>query len=563
MLLIILTSISVSAININYSLYNASVAWTFNNTLVPVFGSGTLTNGNSVVLTRASYNSLYDGGTSAGTFPTTTSRLYSTAGAISTTYTSFYLSVWVNSTNANTTDTRYIFVQDQSSPGGRIYIRWKTDGTTDFLSEGGGVNEDVGNANSSNDGTWKHWIFTAKNGGNQTIYKNGRQINSTVMANNFGSTRIDDMGLPGLVPGWADVPTQGIYIDEAILGYQYIDATQALALYQAYTPYSLTYSNNLTSGTTVSTNVTHSLLWNSSLGLSNYIFSWCNNTYLNVTIAKTPVLYNFTKTSTMNATGNITGGNTSWVSSFARGVGASPYLLTTINRTDGLWYNYTSIASNANPWIRIEANITFNTDYTIMNVSINNASKFLSAGSEVGTCYIANYTGAVWESFAVLTTTPTYFSVQYTNNKTIYDHINKTTGKVSIQCIGALFDATESVRVDYFEVKTSSNTTANNPSCTEPNAVLTNDTSVSFGGLTNFSNTSKLITSTIGATVKWCYYATDLGGNINSTSCVNPFSYITTATVAPTVTLNATNTLSIYGDSILYGYNTGNIIFKS
>jgi len=56
---------------------------------------------------------------------------------------------------------------------------------------------------------------------------------------------------------------------------------------------------------------------------------------------------------------------------------------------------------------------------------------------------------------------------------------------------------------------------------------LKNDTAVAFDGGT-WSNVTKTVNSTTGATIKWCYYANDTSNNWNGSSCVSPFSYLTT-----------------------------------
>jgi parallel beta-helix repeat protein len=58
---------------------------------------------------------------------------------------------------------------------------------------------------------------------------------------------------------------------------------------------------------------------------------------------------------------------------------------------------------------------------------------------------------------------------------------------------------------------------------------LVNDTWVSITGTGNWSNVTKVINSTIGCTIRWCVYANDTSNNWNGTSCLQPFSYITTS----------------------------------
>ena len=63
--------------------------------------------------------------------------------------------------------------------------------------------------------------------------------------------------------------------------------------------------------------------------------------------------------------------------------------------------------------------------------------------------------------------------------------------------------------------------------CSVSEAEFVNDTSVAFGAGT-WSNTTKTVNSTVGSEIKWCYYANDTADNWNGSSCINPFSYITT-----------------------------------
>ena len=60
------------------------------------------------------------------------------------------------------------------------------------------------------------------------------------------------------------------------------------------------------------------------------------------------------------------------------------------------------------------------------------------------------------------------------------------------------------------------------------NYELKNDTWVPMTGATNWSNITKIINETEGATIKWCVYANDTSDNWNGTSCLDPFSYVTT-----------------------------------
>lgn len=64
--------------------------------------------------------------------------------------------------------------------------------------------------------------------------------------------------------------------------------------------------------------------------------------------------------------------------------------------------------------------------------------------------------------------------------------------------------------------------------------LFVNDSLVSFSGPINWSNVTKYVNETTGTTIRWCVYANDTSGNMNSSSCDNPFSY---ATQNSTITL--------------------------
>jgi PGF-pre-PGF domain-containing protein len=55
-----------------------------------------------------------------------------------------------------------------------------------------------------------------------------------------------------------------------------------------------------------------------------------------------------------------------------------------------------------------------------------------------------------------------------------------------------------------------------------------NITNVSLSGNSAWTNFTVVINNTVGCTIRWCVYASDTSGNWNATSCLNPFSYITT-----------------------------------
>jgi len=65
--------------------------------------------------------------------------------------------------------------------------------------------------------------------------------------------------------------------------------------------------------------------------------------------------------------------------------------------------------------------------------------------------------------------------------------------------------------------------------------IFVNDSWIAFSSNPDWSNVTKTVNSTVGATIRWCVYANDTSNNWNSTSCVSPFSYVTTSAGAPDI----------------------------
>jgi hypothetical protein len=76
---------------------------------------------------------------------------------------------------------------------------------------------------------------------------------------------------------------------------------------------------------------------------------------------------------------------------------------------------------------------------------------------------------------------------------------------------------------------------------TSTNLGWVNDTWIAMTGTGNWSNVTKVVNSTTGATIAWCVYANDTSNNWNGTSCSSPFTYITIDNIIPTFSLNSTN----------------------
>jgi hypothetical protein len=69
---------------------------------------------------------------------------------------------------------------------------------------------------------------------------------------------------------------------------------------------------------------------------------------------------------------------------------------------------------------------------------------------------------------------------------------------------------------------------------------------------TQWSNVTKTVNSTVGALVQWCVYANDTSNNWNGTSCQNPFSYVTTDTTPPIITVQSPVNNTVYPNNTIW-----------
>lgn len=296
----------------------------------------------------------------------------------------------------------------------------------------------------------------------------------------------------------------------------------------AYNP---TYSENSTSSTAAGTNIQHDLRWASTGTLSGYNFSWCNGTYL-----KSVPNY---QTTTYNFLDNVSN-NAYWASP------ANP--ITKPNGgTQATAVQYTNMSSNNSAYARAGSDATNDDPYWNFNFTINDTRstvnwinitlggfKLLTLGTETATCYVWNDTSGTYISLGNLGTTPTLLTVNYsTQQQTL---INSTTKVLNVQCTGISFDSGEYVYIDFVSVNVGNLTySAVSSDCSDGDAILTNDSWTAFtSGMCGaaytdcWSNVSKVVNSTVGSIIKWCFSVNDSDNQWNSTSCNVPFNYTTT-----------------------------------
>jgi len=296
------------------------------------------------------------------------------------------------------------------------------------------------------------------------------------------------------------------------------------------------WSLNSTNSTTAGTYISHNVFWNDSVvGLSSYIFSWCNATINSTVITPNITIYNFTDT-TNNHAYNATPGSSTPMGA-ATEASAAQYL--NMSRSNGSRAGSLSTATNAFPFWRFNFTIPPATaNLTTLNISIRGLT---TSNGETSNAYVLNSSGNL-TLIGSIATTDTNLTINFTTltdfNRLINPQKQLT---VYVECVNC--DSGEGPLIDYVQAQVASNViTGGVTACTDPGAVMQNDTPVKFTNNLNWSNISKFVPSAVGATIKWRVWANDTLDNWNSTSV---FSYITTSGVANTCTYSGSGNWNI------------------
>lgn len=288
----------------------------------------------------------------------------------------------------------------------------------------------------------------------------------------------------------------------------------------------LTYSLNSTNSTKAGEGVLFSLNWTSSASLDKYMFSYCNGSYNHplTTIYNYSALYNSTNASLVSFYWASPADSTLW-----GGTNMTAPNYTNAQSIDGNYLNACSDLGNDDPFI----NINFTIQEPVANIQwINVTLMGYEAQTEDAQCTIWNYTTGAFQTFAQLPE-PSLGTISINYTTGLSSIISTSNKQLVIHCEGTAFDDKECMLFDYIVAKVGYNTSVVSSyaaNCSDSDAILTNDTWTAFGANT-WSNISKIVNSTSGATIKWCFYANTTTGLINGTSCVTPFMFFTTAGV--------------------------------
>jgi len=288
------------------------------------------------------------------------------------------------------------------------------------------------------------------------------------------------------------------------------------------------YSLNSTNSTTVGTAILHSLYWTDNVGLSGYIFQFCNGTWSESNCLGNNVVIDQLLSNSTNKVYYSTSQSTQ----------TTPAIATTdFIDTE---YNKTNVSDNNRYELSINSLVTGERwRYNRFNFSLSafgtiNSLQYCFEGywtntigeeSGYGKLYYYNNTSASWVfdqniSYGSETTICKTF-----NNPNDVLNANKEFQFGSeIEAVGEGAITATTISIDFINLTVNSTTG------------WVNDAWVSMTGTGNWSNVTKTVNDTIGANIAWCVYANDTSNNWNGSSCQNPFTYITTS--APYLEVN-------------------------
>jgi len=300
-----------------------------------------------------------------------------------------------------------------------------------------------------------------------------------------------------------------------------------------------TYSLNSTNSTLAGTPIKHSLNWTDNVGLSGYIFNFCNGTWDGTNCLGTTtvlLLPNSTDNKAYKMTADITcpgtpeSATTAFLDADYKSVNVSDSSYFSLTAScvstdyagDCIFSKYSFNVTKVNTTGPISS-ITYCIKGYYSNTGLGDASMF---------GWWRNTTNWYQNSTQSFGTTADYtYCVNRNSNIDSYI-MSDGTFQVATQVYAQGADLGTATTVMYIDIVnvTVSYTTD-----------WVNDTWVSMTGATNWSNVTKNVNSTVGANIAWCVYANDTSNNWNASSV---FTYDTTSgeTTTTTTTTSTTTT---------------------
>lgn len=297
------------------------------------------------------------------------------------------------------------------------------------------------------------------------------------------------------------------------------------------------YSLNSTNSTVAGAPILHSLNWTSNVGLSGYIFQFCNGTWNGTNCGGGLI---DTTSRTCNATWDSTGCNSITLDDSFKGAGD-------LNGTQPFGCNGTQVGGVGTIMVN---EVYINASSFLPDSGINATCKVRQLGpsnpSDTNFIYLWYYNTTDWIN--IQNWTSQIFSVGK-NYSSIFN-VNSTEGTHVVRCIISYNNTPISnggqIPDECANLSYSSFYDNDDVNFTILSGVWSNDTWVTMTGATNWSNVTKTVNSTVGANISWCVYANDSLNQWNGTSCLDPFWYLTTSGTQEVTITNAFTLSSIY-----------------
>jgi parallel beta-helix repeat protein len=317
-----------------------------------------------------------------------------------------------------------------------------------------------------------------------------------------------------------------------------------------------TYSLNSTNSTIAGTPISHNLYWQDNNGLSGYIFQFCNGTWngsncINITTSTTTLSLNYTYDLADIGASNTLG--TEDLSQIMWNITTIPAGVTIIDAKQCLYWSvkYGSPNNNVNvSRINDHTWTESSSATTIKNQQLTNSSSLTWNST----------TQSTWGCTNVTTMLQTDYNLGYKNASFRFEDPDNPVGTITSTWDGGLYALLigGSPVGDELEGndREGTDSSSNRPiliitySSSGIGSAWVNDTWVPMTGIGNWSNVTKVVNSTIGATIAWCIYANDTSNNWNGTSCTNPFSYQVTS-----------SSCQVYIDSLPYNITQNNTYY--
>jgi len=363
-----------------------------------------------------------------------------------------------------------------------------------------------------------------------SIFDGTTQTDSQNMTDGVNATFIIDSGATELDLNFTYIESSGAFWSPILLENITIE-TFTVSVADTESPL---YSDNSTNSTIAGRNILHNLKWTDDEGLDGYIFSFCDGNW-NGSDCLGGDMFNITQSS-RDGGGLI----------FEESWDAQSFNFTNKFELNNVWILLYKSGASDNPTCNLTINIR-------SNGGDNRPDEILFSSDRIMNASTADESWYTWESFG-------FSNVILDGSTNYWFSFENTTG-------GGFCDVDNYITIGWYESDIYSNgvnsySLDGGVSWTrEENRDLSfivsgetlefiNDSFVPMTGASNYSNVSKLISSTVGLNYAWQVYANDTSNNWNVSEV---FSYVSTAAnVAPTTPiLNAPLDLTYILDSDL------------